>query len=111
MMIRSIVVLVVLLSAAYTAPVHLIAEDAAAGRTDKIFKVPTTGTIMDVTYRPEFDEWWVKCREGDSVVVYSYVPDTKKWEKVSFVRKKPDSGTAAAVPTRSKSEKAQPKKP
>jgi hypothetical protein len=110
MMIRSIVILVILLSAAYAAPVHLIAEDDAR-RTAPIFEVPTSGTIMDVTYRPEFDEWWVKCREGDSVVVYSYDPEAKKWGKVRFVRKKPDSGKATVVPTRSKSEKEQPKKP
>ena len=31
------------------------------------YQVPTTGEIMDVIYLPEFDEWWVKCREGKAV--------------------------------------------
>src|SRR4030043_839818 len=53
-----------------------------------MFEVPTTGKIMDVEYRPEFDEWWVKCREGDYISVYSYEPKTHSWGKVLFVPKK-----------------------
>jgi len=53
-----------------------------------VFEVPTTGKIMDVEYRPEFDEWWVKCREGDHISVYSYEPKTHSWGKVLFAPKK-----------------------
>ncbi len=53
-----------------------------------IFEVPTTGKIMDVDYRPEFDEWWVKCREGDHISVYSYEPKTHSWGKVLFIPQK-----------------------
>jgi hypothetical protein len=55
-----------------------------------IFEVPTSGKIIDVQYRPEFDEWWVKCREGDDIVIYSYEKLTRKWGKVLFTTKKPD---------------------
>ncbi|MEJ2717235.1 MAG: hypothetical protein P8182_08865 [Deltaproteobacteria bacterium] len=58
-----------------------------------VFTVPTTGTIIDVTYVPEFDDWWVKCREGDGIAVYSYDRQTKKWGKVIFV---PEKAKAAA---------------
>jgi hypothetical protein len=65
---------------------------AQARKKEKItvFEVPTTGKIMDVEYRPEFDEWWVKCREGDHISVYSYEPKTHSWGKVLFVSKKPE---------------------
>jgi hypothetical protein len=53
-----------------------------------VFEVPTTGKIMDVEYRPEFDEWWVKCREADHISVYSYEPKTRTWGKVMFTPKK-----------------------
>ncbi len=53
-----------------------------------VFEVPTGGKIMDVEYRPEFDEWWVKCREGDHISVYSYEPKSHSWGKVLFVPKK-----------------------
>ena len=53
-----------------------------------VFEVPTTGKIMDVEYRPEFDEWWVKCREADHISVYSYEPKTHSWGKVLFIPKK-----------------------
>jgi hypothetical protein len=53
-----------------------------------VFEVPTTGKIMDVEYRPEFDEWWVKCREGDHISVYSYEPKTQSWGKVLFTPQK-----------------------
>ena len=60
---------------------------AAGKKKDRqgIFEVPTTGKILDVEYRPEFDEWWVKCREGDTISVYSYEPRTHSWGKVLFV--------------------------
>lgn len=50
-----------------------------------LFEVPTSGKIMDVTYVPEFDEWWVKCREGDSISVYSYDKRQKKWGRARFI--------------------------
>ena len=37
-----------------------------------VFEVPTSGKIIDVQYHPEFDEWWVKCREGNDIAIYSY---------------------------------------
>ncbi|MFH0823324.1 MAG: hypothetical protein V2B18_11285 [Pseudomonadota bacterium] len=52
-----------------------------------VYEVPTSGTILDVTYRPEFDEWWIKCREGDAIAVYSLDQRTNKWGKVHFVTK------------------------
>src|SRR5208283_431994 len=55
-----------------------------------IFEVPTSGKIIDVQYRPEFDEWWVKCREGNDIVIYSYEKLTRKWGRVLFTTKKPD---------------------
>jgi hypothetical protein len=55
-----------------------------------VFEVPTSGKIMDVQYRPEFDEWWVKCREGNDIVIYSYEKLTRKWGKVLFTIKKTD---------------------
>ncbi|MGO9572393.1 MAG: hypothetical protein ACLP5H_33165 [Desulfomonilaceae bacterium] len=53
-----------------------------------IFEVPTSGKILDVQYRPEFDEWWVKCREGNDIAIYSYDNMTRKWGRVLFTPKK-----------------------
>jgi hypothetical protein len=64
-----------------------IAADLPQGQPS-VFTVPTTGTIIDVIYVPEFDDWWVKCREGEGIAVYSYDRQTKKWGKVIFVTKK-----------------------
>jgi hypothetical protein len=55
-----------------------------------IFEVPTSGKIIDVQYRPEFDEWWVKCREGNDIAIYSYDKMTRKWGRVLFTPKKLD---------------------
>jgi hypothetical protein len=55
-----------------------------------VFEVPTTGQILDVVYHPEFDEWWVKCREGDTIAVYSYDPRSREWGRVGFAPKKPE---------------------
>src|SRR5208283_4053723 len=55
-----------------------------------IFEVPTSGKIIDVQYHPEFDEWWVKCREGNDIAIYSYDKMTRKWGRVLFTPKKPD---------------------
>jgi len=55
-----------------------------------IFEVPTSGKIIDVQYRPEFDEWWVKCREGSDIAIYSYDKMTRKWGRVLFTPKKLD---------------------
>lgn len=52
-----------------------------------VFNVPTSGRIMDVIYAGEFDEWWVKCREGDNIVVYTYDRRSKSWGRVLFVPK------------------------
>jgi hypothetical protein len=55
-----------------------------------LYEVPTTGKIIDVEYRPEFDEWWVKCREGDTIAVYSYDKRGNRWGKIVFAPKKRD---------------------
>jgi hypothetical protein len=64
---------------------------AAEKPKDKVttFNVPTSGKIIDVIYSGEFDEWWVKCREGDNIVVYTYDRRSKSWGRVSFVPKAP----------------------
>ena len=49
------------------------------------YEVPTTGKIIDVHYMPEFDEWWVKCREGNGISIYSYDKGSKKWGRALFV--------------------------
>ena len=61
-------------------------------RKDKstIFEVPTSGKILEVNYRAEFDEWWVHCREGETIVVYTYDNRTNSWGKVMFTPKKAD---------------------
>lgn len=61
-------------------------------RKDKttVFEVPTTGKILDVKYHPEFDDWWVHCREGDNIVIYTYDHRNQTWAKVLFTPKKPD---------------------
>ncbi|MFH1116831.1 MAG: hypothetical protein V1792_23185 [Pseudomonadota bacterium] len=57
-------------------------------KTTTTYAVPTTGEIMDVMYLPEFDEWWVKCREGKGVSVYSYDKRSKKWGQALFLPEK-----------------------
>lgn len=52
-----------------------------------VFSVPTSGKIMDVIYSQEFDEWWVKCREGENIVVYVYDRRSKSWGRVLFTPK------------------------
>jgi hypothetical protein len=59
-----------------------------------MYEVPTTGKILDVEYRPEFDEWWVKCREGDGIAVYSYDKRGQKWGKIVFSPKKTETAPA-----------------
>ena len=66
-----------------------------------VLEVPTTGKIMDVVYQPEFDEWWVKCREGDNICVYSYDARAREWGKVLFVPKSPDEKTGVGNKTSS----------
>ncbi len=61
------------------------------------YQVPTSGKILDVVYRPEFDEWWIKCREGDAISVYSYEPRSEKWGKVRFVPGKGESAKKQPV--------------
>ncbi|MEW6533795.1 MAG: hypothetical protein AB1473_23395 [Thermodesulfobacteriota bacterium] len=55
----------------------------------QVFQVPTDGKILDVIYSSEFDEWWVKCREGENIAVYSLDQRSGKWAKVLFTAKKP----------------------
>lgn len=70
---------------------------ASGKRRDKsaVMEVPTSGKILDVVYRPEFDEWWVKCREGDTICIYSYDSRAREWGKILFVPKKPDERAKA----------------
>jgi len=56
--------------------------------TSNFYEVPTSGKIIDVEYRPEFDEWWVKCREGETIAVYSYDKRGHRWGKIVFSPKK-----------------------
>jgi hypothetical protein len=65
-----------------------------------ILEVPTAGKILDVVYQPEFDEWWVKCREGETICVYSYDPRAREWGKIVFVPKKPDDNLKLGEKTR-----------
>jgi hypothetical protein len=79
---------------AFSLALFLVGQSALAAekRPSKlpIFEVPTSGKIMDVQYRPEFDEWWVKCREGSDIAIYSYDKMRRKWGRVLFTPKKPD---------------------
>ncbi len=60
-------------------------EACSADKTQvTIYKVPTSGKILDVIYAPEFDEWWIKCREKDGIAVYTYDRRTGKWGKALF---------------------------
>jgi hypothetical protein len=71
---------------------NAFSADRPDRRTGKVsvYDVPTTGKILDVEYRPEFDEWWVKCREGENIAVYSYDNRTQKWGRVQFIPHKPE---------------------
>lgn len=75
---------------------------AAEKSSVTVLQVPTTGSILDVTYMPDFQEWWVKCREGDKIVVYSYERLIKTWRKVIFEAKKPDTTPTTKKPESSK---------
>lgn len=59
-----------------------------------VFEVPTTGRIMDVQYRPEFDEWWVTCREGENITVYSYDKRSQRWGQATFTPRGADQKTS-----------------
>jgi hypothetical protein len=63
-----------------------------------VFEVPSTGKILDVEYRPEFDEWWVKCREAENISVYSYDPKSQTWGRVLFIPKKLEQQPAKVEP-------------
>ncbi|AFM24396.1 hypothetical protein [Desulfomonile tiedjei] len=63
-----------------------------------LFEVPTTGKIMDVEFRPEFDEWWVKCREGENISVYTFDRRANKWGRVQFMPRKADAKTHVEEP-------------
>ncbi len=83
-------------------------------RKDKstVLEVPTSGKIIEVNYRAEFDEWWVHCREGDTIVVYTYDYRNKTWGKIAFVPKKPDdksAGQAAGLQVESEPPQVKPK--
>jgi hypothetical protein len=65
-----------------------------------VYEVPTTGKILEVTYRPEFDEWWVHCREGDSIAVYTLDPKSQSWGRVLFTPKKIEDKAQPAEKTK-----------
>jgi hypothetical protein len=70
-------------------------EARSADKTQvTIYKVPTSGKILDVIYAPEFDEWWIKCREKDGIAVYTYDRRTGKWGKALFEPGKRSTGTS-----------------
>lgn len=62
------------------------------------YKVPTTGKIIDVDYWLEFQEWWIKCREGDGIAIYTYDKDNEAWGKVKFVPSPPDGASKDKKP-------------
>ena len=66
------------------------------------YHVPSKGKIMDVTYRPEYDQWWVKCREKDDVTIYTFDEYSKQWGCVVF--------TTNSAPPEKKTEKPAAKK-
>jgi hypothetical protein len=82
--------LVALLVPDVTAPAGPVGATAKKKERPDVIEVPTAGKIIDVVYHPEFDDWWVTCREGDNIAVYTYDPRTQKWGKVVFVPKKPE---------------------
>lgn len=90
----------------------LTARDGGASDKQKddssTFRVPTTGAIVDVTYTPEFDEWWVKCREGNNLAVYSYDRTAGSWAKVLFIPTKP--GKKPPEPAQVKKKAPEPEK-
>ena len=66
------------------------ADEKTTNRTvTATYHVPTDGKIMDVTYHPEYDQWWVKCREKNDVTIYTYDEYSKQWGCVVFTSKKP----------------------
>ena len=68
--------------------------------TINLYEVPTSGKIIDVEYRPEFDEWWVKCREGETIAVYSYDKRGNRWGKIVFAPKKTEDRTKPGEKTK-----------
>ena len=68
--------------------------------TINLYEVPTSGKIIDVDYRPEFDEWWVKCREGETIAVYSYDKRGHRWGKIVFTPKKAEDRTKPGEKTK-----------
>lgn len=91
----SLCVFLLIVPTGYAFPAETKAAEKAPVTT---LHVPTTGTILDVTYMPDFQEWWVKCREGDKIVVYSYERLIKSWRKMVFEVKKPETMPAAKKP-------------
>lgn len=86
-MTKALTLLVSLAAVLVTTAVALAAETDAG--KDTTFEVPTTGRIMDVSYMPEFDEWWVKCQDKDGISVYTYDRRTKQWHRARFVAAPP----------------------
>jgi hypothetical protein len=73
------------------------ARSAEMGKST-VYKVPTSGTIIDVIYAAEFDEWWVKCREKNGIAVYSYDRTRGSWAKALFEPGKASVEKAAKEP-------------
>lgn len=88
-MIKALTLLVSLTVALVASAVALAAEKDAG--KDTTFEVPTSGRILDVSYMPEFDEWWVKCQDKDGISVYTYDRRSKQWHRARFIAAPPTS--------------------
>ncbi len=84
----SVTLLMLLLTTVLSAWAGQPGKAAKPEVTDTI-EVPTTGQIMDVRYYPEYGQWWIKCREGSNITVYTFDDRSKKWGSMIFVPKKP----------------------
>lgn len=89
---------------------HQATAAEKAREKSTILNVPTSGKIIDVTYMPVFDEWWVKCREGENIAVYSYDRRAKTWGRVLFTRKQSE-GKGQTPPSGEKPAKMEPTPP
>ncbi len=78
----------------------LIASVASSSEKDKarstLYEVPTSGRIVDVSYMPVYEEWWVKAQEKDGFSIYTYDMKSKKWHRAKFVAAPPPSADTEA---------------
>lgn len=78
----------------------LIASVASSSEKDRarstLYEVPTSGRIVDVSYMPVYEEWWVKAQEKDGFSIYTYDMKSKKWHRAKFVAVPPPSADTEA---------------